>query len=1071
MTTKAVPKFASLHNHSCYSIRDGAGKVSEYVDHVKSMGQTSLALTEHGNMFSSIDFYFKAKKAGINPVLGCEVYIVKDRFVKGEAKKEEKAKSEKRAHHLTLLCKTTEGYKNLLEIVSKANLEGFYYTSRADKALLRQYSKGLVALSGCLGGELSQAILHDDFDLAEALIEEHIDIFGKENYFIEVMNHGMEEQAKVNPILEKMARKYGLKIVATNDAHYCKKGDKFVQDALLALADHKLLSDEKARSYPSDNFYLKSADEMLELFPNNPEYLQNAHDLAESCQVEIETKSAIFPSTYPTQKEKEEALLVKCRAGFAKLLGLKLTPEQKKEYGERVKYELDVINKNGFTDYFIIISDITDEAHRRGIAMSDGRGSVGGSLVAFLLEITTIDPIEYGLYFERFLNPERISPPDIDLDFDAARREEIIEYVKDKHGRDKICKMITFGKYGCKQALRAAFKLHGYDMAIQSLHAKMIPDVIQGVPDILFKHVYGQEPGYEDAMVLELMEAKLKYPEVFELAERLEGVVSNAGTHACSYVLTDKPLTHYMPLDYDTNSSMERTGIDMYSIEKLGVLKMDFLAIETLGVIEDVIQLIKDKTGTLIDKRDIPMDDEQTWKLVSEGDTIGIFQFESDGMRSLLKRAKPVTINQLADCNAIFRPGAALFINDYVAVKGGFKQAEAFHPLMEPVLKETYGVLIYQESIMKMCEVLAGFTRAEADYMRKAIGKKKKEDMDKLKPKFAKGCQAQGIDEATIEKTLDWFSAMSRYNFNKSHAVGYSKNAYFSSYFKAHYPLEFCVSFMNKDVADMNEYNTRVMDAKKRGLAVLAPDVNTSQNKASIDNGSIRLGLSMIKSVNENSLQEIMKEREANGIFTDYGNFINRTAKFIDKRALVGLASANALSSLGVQRRWVIDNVEIQLKELRKALKKAEKKGTPFTLEGIEAFVQTPVEDYKREETIRLEREYLGLVISDSEAAKYKHLVKLDGFYNSNQLSRVPEGDNAMFLGVVETVRETQDKNGNKMAFIDASDETGKIRAIVFSSKYIRFKSKLKQDKVVVFDGTVSKGAILVNNIDYPDKY
>lgn len=1065
------PKFAHLHVHTAYSIRDGAGKIDEYIEHVKSMGQTSLAVTDHGNMYGHIDFYFKAKKAGINPVLGVELYMVKDRFMKGAVKKEEKTKDEKRAHHLTLLCKTTEGYKNLLKIISKANVEGYYYTSRADKALLREHSKGLVALSGCLGGELNQLLLKDEFEAAEALIEEYIEIFGKENFFIEVMDHGLEEQIRINPILIKLASKFGLKIVATNDVHFGKKSDKFLQDAVLALADHKVISDQTSRKFTSDDFYLKSAEEMLKLFPNNPEYLQNAHDLAESCKVEIESKNAIFPSTYPTKEEKESALLEACRAGWKEVFGDNMTPEQKKLYGDRVKYELSVINANGFTDYFIIVHDIVNFAHKNRIAMSDGRGSVGGSLVAYLLGITTIDPIHYGLYFERFLNPERISPPDVDLDFDASRREEVIEFVKNKYGRDKVAKMITFGKYGCKQALRAAFKAYGHPMKVQDEVSKLIPVVIQGVPDIMFKHVYGQEPGFEDALVLELLEAKEKYPEEFKLAEALEGMVSHASTHACSYVLTDKPIVEYMPLDYDTNSSIERTGIDMYSIEKLGVLKMDFLSIETLGVIEDTISLIKESKGIEVDKKLLPMDDNNTWKTIADGDTIGIFQFESDGMRSLLKRAKPHNINQLADCNAIFRPGAAAFINDYVAVKGGFKQVEAFHELMEPVLRETYGVLIYQEQVMKMCQILAGFSLPQADYMRKAIGKKKKEDMDKLKPKFSDGCKKNNIDNALIEKILDWFSAMSRYNFNKSHAVGYAKNAYYSTYFKANYPLEFTVAFMNKDVSDMNEYNTRVMDAKKRGITVLPPDVNNSKIKTSIENGAVRLGLGMIKSINDNVLADIIAERDKHGKFTDYVSFINRCAEFIDKKAISGLTLSGALDGIVNNRKLVVDRVEVQLKELRKLNKKAEKNGTIVDVSGVEAFANTEAEDFTVQEKARHEREYLGLVISETEIVKYSKLTRQDGFYTSGQIAKMPDGESVMFLSTVDSVREANDKNGNKMAFVEASDQTGKIRILVFSSKYPRYKSKLKQDKVVVFEGSVSKGAILMSHVDYPDKY
>lgn len=1082
--------FTHLHTHSAFSIQDGVARIKDYIEKLKENKQNAMALTEHGNMYSHINFYTAAKEAGIKPILGVEFYLADDHTIKSlvRTKKEKQnasleftdnnnEKSKKRNFHLTVIAKNNQGYKNLIKLVSTANQHGFYYKPRIDKKLLRQYREGLICLSGCLGGEINQSILNDEFDNTDSLIREYLDIFGKD-FYLEVMNHQDPGEDKILSIIPKFAKKYDIKIVATNDAHYANKEDALVQNAIIAMRDHTVLNDPGLKKYHSDNYYLKSTQEMAEMFPGNIEYLENAFELGERCDIgEIKNSKVAFPEFVKGKENKEKTLRDICIRGWDEKIKPNINfPGDKKTFGDRVKYELDVINNNGFTDYFLIVQDIVKYAKSKDIPVGLGRGSVGGSLIAYLLDITELNPFEYDLYFERFLNSERISPPDIDLDFADNRRDEVIEYTKERYGKDKVVKVITYTNFKPRMALRDSFRVYGYDIELQNKVSKLVPDVIEGESTITLKM------SYEDSE--ELAKYKEQYPEVFWLAEKLEGNPRSVSTHASAYIVCDKDITEYAPLDYDAKNQELRLGIDMYSAEYINLLKIDFLGVETLTLMDNTIRRIKERYKEIIIPKKIKEDDKDTWKIFQNGDTIGIFQFESEGMRDLLKRSKPENINHLADCNAIFRPGAAKFIPQYIDVKTGKKEAEYFHPLMRPVLHNTFGIMIMQEQVMKMCQVIAGFSLGEADLMRRAIGKKKRKEIDALKPKFAEGCKKNGIDEILVERILEWFDEMCRYNFNKSHAVAYAKSAYRQAYLKAHYPLEFYLSFMNKKIKELGEYRDRAIDAKKHKIKVVGPNINKSHSNFEIvdtvdgydikkgekKSSRIYFGLNCINGVSSGTVESILLERDLGGEFKDYKDFIYRTKEFIDKKTIEGLIYSGAMDPLKVNRKACIDRLEAILKALKKAKTIDKDQLGLFGEETLELdarlFDFKNTLDFNIDDILEKEKEYTGMYCSGSPLGKFSEQLLSEDLIYTSQVSSKTNGDFVKIGCIIKNSRIFKDKNGNDMAFFEGEDDYGKIKMVSFTSNYTKNRAKIKDKNIVTITGRVNGGSVIVEKID-----
>ncbi len=1062
--------FTHLHTHSYYSLLDSIASPESLVIKARELGQSALAIMDHGNHFGAIDFYEAGKKHGINAIQGLEAYICNDRFLKGKSKTKkvkgeeetvEENQKDNKTYHISLLVQNNVGYKNLNQLTTLANIEGFYSKPRIDKKLLSKYSEGLFCLSGCLGGELSQLILADKFDEAEKVVKEYLDIFG-ETYRIELMNHFSPEDHKVMAILKKFAKKYEIPIVATNDVHYLHRSDDLTRNAIIALRDKTTLADPNLKKFDTDEFYLKSTDEMYDLFPENPEYLEESVKISDQCSVTIELGKTIFPSYEVKSGENKEEILTKlCRDGWKIKIKGSIPPEKEKEYSDRIKYELKVINDNKFNDYFLIVEDFCSFARREKIRMSPGRGSVAGSLVSYLLGITHLDPIKYGLYFERFLNPERVSPPDIDMDFADDRRHEVIEYAKQKYG-NKFASTISFGTYAPRKVIRDSFKVFGFDLQTQDMYAKLVPKVIQGIPEPELKDIYKASK--------EIADLKVKFPDVFALAEKLEGIPTNVSTHASAYILCDD-LTDRAPMRYDASKGTVSVGLDMYSSEKIGLLKMDFLGVETLAIIDNAIELIKERKGVELNTDKFLEDDEASWKLIDKGDTIGIFQFESDGIRQLLKNAQPKNLNELADCNALYRPGAAKFINDYCDVKHGRKPFEVFHPLMEPILRETQGQLVMQEQVMKMCVVLGKFTLSEADLIRRAIGKKKKEEVEKGQVMFAEKCRANGIEEALIQKIVDWMTDMSRYSFNKSHALAYSVNAFHASYLKAHYPFEFQVALLNKKVKELGDYLTRLYDGRKRGISVNGPNLNISNQDCSAAGEKIYFGLNQIKGVSSAGTEFIVKERNENGEFKDYKDLFSRCYKFLDKGTLDGLIYSGALDNIEpVNRKWKIENLTEHLKYFS-AIKKSTDESQIDMFGGEiqidpKIFKGTEEKDLTMEERLEKEKEYIGFYVSGSPLEKYWNVIKGDDFSDSRQLTEDNKGEYIKIAGFIKSVRFFKDKNGNDMSSFDVEDDYGVFKGVVFSSALEKNKRLLKEKLAIIIKGRVSGNSILVDRLE-----
>jgi DNA polymerase-3 subunit alpha len=882
-------KFTHLHVHSYFSILDGASSPETLVKKAVENGMEALALTDHGNMFGIKKFHDAAKKHGIKPILGCEVYLAADRHSRT------RIKGKKEYNHLILLAKNEKGYKNLVRLVSDGYLEGFYSKPRIDWELLERYHEGLIASSACLAGEIPQAILEGELEKAEQLALKYKELFG-EDFYLELMLHKSEiaeknfevyeKQKIVNEKLKELSRKYNIKLIATNDVHFANKEDAEAHDHLIAINTGAFIDEENRLRYTQQE-YLKTADEMLELFGDIPEALENTQEIVEKVEVYELNHDPIMP-TFPLPEgfEKDEDYLRHLVWEGAKE---RYGENMSEEVRERIQFELDTIIGMGFPGYFIIVWDFIKKAREMGVSVGPGRGSAAGSAVAYCLGITQIDPVRYGLLFERFLNPERISMPDIDVDFDDEGRDNVLRYVAEKYGEYNVAHLITFGTMAAKMAIRDVARVRRLPLSMANKLAKMVG------------------PNQKIGEVKEFVEEKKKSAEVakvLEIAEKLEGSVRQTGIHACGVIIGKEDLRNYIPLKKDSDITvLNVTQYEGVDAEACGMLKMDFLGLKTLSIIKRALELARKKDPDLdIDK--IPLDDEQTYELFSKGNTIGVFQFESDGMRKYLKQLKPNRLEDLIAMNALYRPGPMEYIPNYINRKFGKEEITYDIPVMEKYLKETYGITVYQEQLMLLSQELAGFSKGQADTLRKAMGKKKKELMAKLKEDFMKGAVERGHDKKILEKIWGDWEKFASYAFNKSHSTCYAYVAYQTGYLKAHYPAEFYVAVFNKSKNDIDSIKKFISDAKHNGIKVLGPDVNESDIDFSLnEKGEIRFGLNAIKDVGENAAKEIIEERERNGKYKDIFDFVERVKiQIVNKKNLEALAEAGAFDGFGIDR-------------------------------------------------------------------------------------------------------------------------------------------------------------------------
>jgi len=1042
-------KFSHLHVHSHYSLLDGLPKIDQLIDYVKELGMDSVALTDHGVLYGAVEFYKKAKEKGIKPIIGCEVYLAFERM------NQRRPNIDDKRYHLVLLAKNETGYKNLVKLITKAHLEGFYYKPRIDDELLAQHSEGLIALSACLQGKIPRLILSKRMDEAENLAKKYQDIFGRENFYLELQDHpNSPEQKTVNQGLIHISKKHGIPLVATNDVHYLKKEDAEAQDILMLINTGADPNNPERLTLKNDDFSLRTPEEMIKSFKEIPEAIENTQKIVDACNFEFELNKIKLPYfEVPKGKSPDEYLKELCWQGIKKRFGE--NPERK--IIQRLEYELSVIKKTGFASYFLIVQDFVNWAKNQRIVVGPGRGSVGGSLTAYLLNITNINPLKHNLIFERFLNPERISMPDIDLDFTDRRRDEVINYVAQKYGREKVAQIITFGTMAARAVVRDVGRALGYSYNYCDQLAKTIPFGFS-LDEALKKTMEFKEIYQSDEQARRLI----------DLAKKLEGVARHASTHACGVVISKTPLTEIIPLQYPTqNDQTIVTQYEMHAIEDLGLLKMDFLGLKNLTIIEDTLSRIYVLRNKLkIDIENIPFDDKKTFELLQQGKTTSVFQLESEGMKRYLKELKPSAFEDLVAMVALYRPGPIQFIPDFIARKQGKKKIEYFHPKLEPILKDTYGICIYQEQLMKIAQELCGFSLAEADVLRKAVGKKIKKLLQSQEEKFIKGAISNGVSRQTAQKIWQWILPFAQYGFNKSHSSAYATIAYQTAYLKAHFPVEFMASVLTSEKGDVERIAFLIEECRKMNIEVLPPDINESLKNFTVVPGQnkIRFGLLAIKNVGENIIDVITEEKKKNGPFKSINDFIQRVnSKDLNKKSLESLIKAGAFDSLA-ERNQLLQNLEKLLEAAKENQRnKANGQKGLFESSSFSSEIRfVPASPATTFEKIKWEKELLGLYVSAHPLENYKktlerYTLPLKKLYNPETLRQLSRLNNKKirFGGIIAGIKKIVTKNGKPMLFLKLEDLTEKAEVIVFPLIIEKNPSVFQEDKIVFVKGRI----------------
>jgi len=1037
--------FVHLHNHSHYSLLDGACKIDDLINTCKEFGMNALALTDHGNMFGAIEFYTKAKKEGIKPIIGAEVYIApKSRFEKTASKGGSDA-----SFHLILLAKNGEGYKNLMKLVSVGFLEGFYYKPRIDKEILRDYSSGLVALSAWLKGEVPQLILQDDLSRAEKAAVEFKEIF-KDDYYFEIHRHNISEEEIAIKGMVELSKKLDIPLVATNDTHYLKREHAFAHDILLCLQTGKTLEEQNRMRFNTEEVYFKSPQEMKDLFKDFPEAIENTLQVADKCNLELDLKSIHLPH-YQVPDSQSHMSLDEYLRHLAEQGLKKRYKEVTSDLQSRLDYELDIIKTMGYAGYFLIVKDFIDYARKKNIPVGPGRGSAAGSLVSYALRITNIDPIKYDLLFERFLNPERVSMPDIDIDFCYERREEIIKYVKQKYGEKNVTQIITFGTMAARGVIRDVGRVLKMSLAEVDKIAKMIPAAIGMTLDKALE------------MVSELKEMANKddiHRKLIENSRILEGLARHASTHAAGVVITPEELTKYTPL-FKSSQGDVTTQYDMKILEMIGVLKMDFLGLRTLTVIEDTLKLLA-RRGITLDLDSLPLDDSDTYKIFCNGETIGIFQFESSGMRECLRRLKPQRLGDLIAMNALYRPGPMDMIDDFINRKHGVTRIEYLHPTLEPILKETYGVMVYQEQVMRVASDLAGFSLGAADLLRRAMGKKKRELMKEQRKIFVQGAGDRGIDEKTANEIFDLMAKFAGYGFNKSHAAGYSLVAYQTAYLKSHYPAEFMAANMTSEMNNTSRIVILIEECKRMGINVLPPDVNESSYEFTVLGRDIRFGLGAIKNVGKNAILSILKARENHGRFKTIFELSQHVdSRLVNKKVMESLIQAGALDSLEGHRAQLMEGIDIaSIYSQHVYAHRANGQTSIFDTADEEVRIDNPplpdVKPWSQGEQLAREKELLGFYFSGHPLSKYQLELQMFSRHTLDRIHSIPDKTEIKVGAIITGIKKHFDRKNRTMAFVTIEDLTGTAEMIVFADAFEKYNQLLHDDSMVLVAGKIS---------------
>ena len=1044
-------RFTHLHTHSHYSLLDGLGKIDGLVSRAKELGMDSLALTDHGNLYGAVEFYKKAKKAGLKPILGVEAYVAPS------DRREKQISGGEKYYHLILLAKNTAGWKNLIKLITAAHLEGFYYKPRVDKNLLRQHREGLIALSACITGEIPKLILNNKYNEAKKNALEYEEIFGKGNFYLEISHHpGIRPTIPAMDGLKKLSRETGIPIVATQDIHYVNKEDAEYHDILLAVQTGNKLSDNDRLTLKDDDFSMKSPEEMAEFFKDFPEAIANTAKIADECNLELELGKIHLPKFDVPDEKTANAYLRELVAGRTALRYPDLAPEIQK----RIEYELAVIEKMGFADYFLIVQDFVNWAKERGIVVGPGRGSAAGSIISYILNITDLDPLKYNLLFERFLNPDRVQMPDIDIDFADTRRDEVFGYLEEKYGKDRVAHIITFGTMAARAAIRDAGRAMGLSYGFCDQIAKLIPfNPTQGMKEGWLNHCLDNV-----SELKELYQSNADAKKVLDAAKNLEGVVRHASVHACGTVIAKEPLTEYMPIQYapqDENTIV--TQFEMHSVEDLGLLKIDILGIKNLTIIEDTLRLAEENTGVKIDIGKIPLDDKKVFALLQAADTTGVFQLESSGMRRYLKELKPTELEDIMTMISLYRPGPMELIPQYMERRFGKERITYLHPLLEPVLKNTYGIMIYQEQLMAGARALAGLTLAEADILRKAVGKKDKKLLQEQKEKVINGAIKNGVKKEIAEHFWTLIEPFDRYGFNRSHAACYAMIGYQTAYLRAHFPVEFYTSLFNADAGDVERAAFLINEAKKIGISILPPDINKSVSNFIPEEGNIRFGLLAIKNVGQNIVNAIVGERQKGGPFKNLADLLERVEhKDLNKKSFESLLKCGALDSLGIERNCGLLNVE-EIIKFAGSIRKS-KQTSQFNLFGngtlsADALKLKPGAPATSQDKLVWEKELLGLYISDHPLNKYKNEISASGASAiKNLVGEESSGGikNPKIAGIVSGIKRVITKLGQPMVFAKVEDFNDAMEVIVFSDTLAKTLPLWQENKAVLVSGKMS---------------
>ena len=1050
--------FTHLHLHTEFSLLDGACRIKELAKRVKALGQDSVAITDHGTMYGVIDFYRACKAEGIKPIIGCEVYVApRTRFDRVH-------ELDSNSSHLVLLCRNETGYRNLSYLVSMAYTEGFYIKPRIDMELLKQHCEGLIALSACLGGEIPKRLRNGDYAGAKIHALEMQRIFGKDGYYLELQDHHMPEQQTVNAGILRLHGETGIPLVATNDAHYLTREDSAMQDTLICIQTGRLLEDENRMRFETNEFYLKSEDEMRELFPNHPEAIENTHKIAELCNVEFEFGHYHLPEfKLPAGKTDSTAYFEElCQKGFDWRY-----PNGTEENRRQLRYEMDVIEQMGFVDYFLIVSDFIGYAKKKGIPVGPGRGSAAGSMVSYCLNITDIDPLKYSLYFERFLNPERVTMPDIDIDFCIRRRQEVIDYVARKYGEDHVAQIVTFGTMKAKAAVRDVGRVMNLPYAEVDNIAKQVPFAL----DMTLDKALEVSKGFSD-----LYNGDDRVKELVDMARKIEGMPRNSSTHAAGVVITRRPVYEYVPLA--TNDDVPVTQYTMVTLEELGLLKMDFLGLRNLTILDDAVQMVRRHTPDFrLDQ--IPDDDPEVFKMLCDGRTSGVFQMESAGMTGVCVGLKPKSIEDITAIIALYRPGPMDSIPRFIACAQDPSRISYKHPSLEPILSVTYGCIVYQEQVIEIFRRLAGYSLGQADMVRRAMSKKKVKDIERERGAFLhgdparniRGCAANGISEEVAQSIYDEIYDFASYAFNKAHAVSYAVVAYQTAWFKCRYPREYMAALLTSVLDSQEKVAEYIAECKDNGIALLPPDINESGPTFTVSGKNIRFGLAALKGVGRSFMNAVLAEREKGGRFTSFPDFCSRMYDHdLNKRVLDSLIKSGSFDSMGYRRsqllkvfEQVVDSIA---RDRRQNLEgQFDLFGGGGDLPSVPDMVLPDIPEFSRGELMSMEKEITGLYLSGHPMDEYReqsrkyHAVPIGTILADNQEEgegRYGDGQRVTVTGVVASVKTKTTKNNSLMAYVTLEDATGTIEMLAFSRTLSESGSYLKANLPVLITGKVS---------------